>query len=57
MKKGGRNKKTNAKTRRFNLRMEEDDADKLIDLCADTGLTVSEVIRFAIRLYYRYYFS
>lgn len=57
MNKNGRNKKSNAKIRRINLRIDEDDADKLVDLCMETDMSVSEVIRFAIRLYYRYYFS
>ena len=57
MNKNGRNKKSNAKIRRINLRIDEDDADKLADLCMETDMSVSEVIRFAIRLYYRYYFS
>ena len=57
MNKNGRNKKTNAKSRRFYVRMEEDDAEKLVDLCMATDMSVSEVLRFAVKLYYRYYFS
>lgn len=53
MKKRGRPRTDEPKNKRLELRIDDDIRDKLIDMEQETGLSESEIVRRAIRTYYR----
>ena len=53
MKKRGRPCTDEPKNKRLELRIDDDIRDKLIDMGQETGLSESEIVRRAIRTYYR----
>ena len=53
MKNRGRPRTDEPKNKRLELRIDNDIRDKLIDMEQETGLSESEIVRRAIRTYYR----
>jgi uncharacterized protein (DUF4415 family) len=49
----GRPKKENAKDKVVHVRLDEDDFGMILDVSTDTGESYSDIMRKALRFYYR----